>query len=342
MKFAYTIWHEKHFKNIDELIRETQDVVDSYIITTMPLMPKDNDPNFSIPLDELARINNAIEKCKGADKEVVLQVIPTPQDSRGKTPKWWQGWIYFNDEANWKLFFQNFMKAIEAIVSPAPGRFTCDKLLLGAEMVSTLSKKNLWSQFVYEVKLITGKEVGYSHHFSLPLKHYYNWQLSLTVLFGYLFFGKNVYGKLLDKLLVEPFYVPAKQLNQYGKNFYHAPMINQADIDFVKLNDYFWYVMDDEYTEVELRQQWEKAKEDGITIEFMPAVRSWAKKYCKGKELWIENDLNIGYTNCSDKYYKMWWEIFLDKHESIADVIVVWDNGNFKRWAKVIRKIKKL
>jgi len=57
-----------------------------------------------------------------------------------------------------------------------------------------------------------------------------------------------------------------------------------------------------------------------------------------GQELWVENDLNMGYTQNSDEYYEMWWEIFLEKHQDIADVIVVW-TSDYIRWAETIKKI---
>ena len=69
----------------------------------------------------------------------------------------------------------------------------------------------------------------------------------------------------------------------------------------------------------------------------MPAVRNWIKQYVKKKKLWIENDLNIGFIKCTDDYYQKWWEVCLEKHQNMADVMVIWDNGNFKRITEVLR-----
>lgn len=333
MKFAYTIWNDAHFKNIDDLLEMTKPSVDYYIVTTMPLLKADNDPTI---IDSGIRIDllQTVEKCKATGKAVGLQIIPTPNNSRGKQPSWWQGWVNYDNEASWANFFTNFRNLIDLYLGILP---PLNFSLLGAELTSTLKRTGQWQGLFDYVKGITQRPIGYSHHFSLPLKHYYNTPLSLSVLFGYFFYRQNIYGKILERLLIDPFIVPLDQRNEVGKNIYHAPMINPADMDIIKLNDYFWHVMDRYYPPSELSSRWEKVKASGITIEFMPAVRSWLKKYCQGKQIWIENNLNLGYTQSSDEYYKTWWQIFLEKHKEIANVIVVWDNGDYKRWVEAIR-----
>lgn len=336
MQFAYTIWCKKHYDNIEELITRTKNIVDYYIITTLPKMPVDNKPRIGTGDFDDATLLHAYNLCRATGKRVGLQIIPTPVDARGKKPPWWQGWIDFANEEDWSRFFGSFQNIVSQKLNLLKD---VDFLLLGAEMVSTLKNKPLWNGLFNYARLRTNCPLGYSHHFSMPLKHHYNWQLSLSVLFGYFFRRERVYNDILSRLLTEQFTVPKDQRVEVGKNLYHAPMVNQSDLDFIKLNDYFWYVLDRQYSEAMLRERWERIRVNRMNIEFIPAVRSWLKKYSKNKAIWIENDLCIGYTQASDEYYKLWWEVFLEKHRDIADVIVVWDNGNFRRWAETIRAI---
>ncbi len=341
MRFAYTIWNKKHFDEIDALISTTKDVVDYYIVVLWPGLERDNLPAFienGIDKSYIGdwctkdRITEVLDKCKSTGKEIVVQLIPTQHDSRGKEPNWWQGYISFDTETKWQTFFSDFRQVLrDAIV------FTkdyADRYLIGAELTSTLYRKKDWQTLLNIAKMTTAKPIGYSHHFSLPLKYYYRWMLRFLVTFGKIFYGDEVYSQILERLLSGQFEIPEPQLIEVGKNLYEAPNINTADMDFIKLNDYWWYVMDKQYSSEELRKRWEKAE----GINFMPSVRNWITQYAKDKELWIENDLNIGFMNCTDTYYKLWWEVFLDKHKDIADAIVVWDNGDYKRWADAVRR----
>lgn len=335
MRFAYTIWNDIHYSSVEKVVSVTKDIADSCIVTTLPLMTRDNAPTI---IDNGLRpdTRKAIEICRLSGREVGLQIIPTPQNARGKLPPWWQGWVNFKSDSEWKQFFSNFRRLVDQYLERLP---EVDFYLLGAELTSTLKETTRWQALFGYVRGVTQKPLGYSHHFSLPLKHYYNSILSLTVLFGYFLYRDNIYGKVLERLLMEPFTVPKDQLVEVGKNIYHAPMIHPSQLDILKLNDYNWFILDRYYPESELRKRWEIVNAKGFTIEFMPAVRSWLKKYKKNSRVFVENDLNIGFTNCPDEYYKTWWRIFLKNHTDIADVLVVWDYGNFERWAKTIRHL---
>jgi hypothetical protein len=338
MKFAYTIWQNpNHFENISEVVNVTKDVADCYIITTFPQIQNDNVPIFtSSGLRQ--NIEKAIDVCKNAGKQVVLQSIPTPMDSRGKTPDWWQGWVYFDSSSDWRTFFRSFSENSELHIELGE-ELGADAYLIGAELTATLGRTSDWKAMIKSLKSMTTKPIGYSHHFSLPLKYYYRWELFFAVMFGWFWRREKVYGDLLKTLLGNQFHVPKNQLIRTGKSLYQTANVNMADLDFIKLNDYFWYVMDKAYTEKELRTRWEYVLESGTSIKFMPAVRSWVQKYIGSKELWIENDLNMGFVDANDEYYEMWWRVFLAKHQ-FADVIIVWDaSHDYTRWARTIKKI---
>lgn len=344
MKLAYTLWQDFHFKNIETILKETNDITDEYIITTLPLLQRDDIPLFIDPVITNPITKENIKKstllCKNIGKRVGLQIIPTPKDSRKKEPVWWQGYIYFTSELEWKTFFENLYNNIRQHVEIGE-EVGIDYYLIGAEMSATLIRGKEWSALIDSIRKITNKPIGYSHHFCMPLKHYYNTALSLLVVFGYMFYGNNVYGKVLNRLLNNQFKIPSDQLNAVGKSLYHAPPFNPASLDIIKLNDYFWYVMDKEYSQAVLEKRWDKVSEGGVTVEFMPSVRSWLKKYTQGKQIMIENNLNMGYTNCSDSYYVKWLEIFIKKHKDLCDSIVGWDNSqNYKRWTNGIKELK--
>jgi hypothetical protein len=338
MKFAYTIWQNPHhFDNIGSVIDATKDVVDYYIITTFPQIKRDDIPVFTN--SGLHRdIEKAVNVCKDIGKQVVLQSIPTPANSRGKTPNWWQGWVYFDSSADWKTFFRNFDENSRLHLELGE-ELGIDAYLIGAELTATLSRMSDWRTMIKSLKSMTTKPIGYSHHFSLLLKYYYRWELFFAVMFGWFWRREKIYADLLERLLSGQFSVPKNQLVRTGKSLYQTANVNMADLDFIKLNDYFWYVMDKEYTENELRTRWEYVIESGTSIKFMPAVRSWIQKYVRGKELWVENDLNMGFVDVSNEYYEMWWRVFLAKHQ-FADVIVVWDaSHDYARWAKTMKEI---
>lgn len=336
MKFAYSIWHKDHFDNVEQIVYDTKDIVSYYIITTWPYLERDNSPNFvSNGLENSNQIKKAIETCKGAGKLVGLQILPTPKDSRDKQPNWWQGYINFDSNSKWDLFFQQFQDILKKHLDFGESN-GASFYLVGAEMVSTLSQSARWTKLFEAAKKETNYPIGYSHHFSLPLKLYYKLPLSFVVFLGWFSKKDKVYAEILSRLLNDQFSIPAEQLVEVGKNLYKAPSIHPAKPKIIKLNDYFWYVMDQEYSRNDLEIRWETLTESGVKLQFMPAVRKWLKKYTKSDSwVWLENDLNMGYTECSDDYYFMWWDVFLRKHKGLADVIVVWENPpKISRWAQ--------
>lgn len=345
MKFAYTIWnYEKDFKNVDQIVAETKDVVDIYIITTWPWLAVDNDTVFLTDGMDNDLLLYATGVCLENKKEVAIQILPTPKTSRGKIPEWWQGWINYSHDNDWRIFFDNFYDVTKRTIKKFEDNDRpVSSYLVGAEMVPSLDQQSLWSEFLKDVKCKTSVPIGYSHHFSRPLRWYYRWHLTFALFFGYIFHGNKIYGEILEELLAgSPFVVPKKQLTEVGKSLLSEPF-NYADFNFVKLNDYYWHVIDKEYPYEELLRRWENAE----GIKFLPAVRDWKSKFVtKPKPLWIENDCHVGAFGQglppSDKYYTLWWNAFLQKHADIADVIVVWDAfRKWNVWAEVIRKWEK-